>query len=92
MNPNSGIIVDDTTDDTIKNRRNDVVDLIKKTPSITKKEIARALNVSGPTVVRDTKPLQEMDIIVRNGPKKMAIGRLLTVSFENYLGDALELM
>ena len=30
----------DTTNDTIKNRQNDILDLIRKTPSITRKEIA----------------------------------------------------
>lgn len=60
----------DTINDTIKNRQSEILDLIKKTPSITRKEIAQKLNISDPTVARDIKILQEMGIIKRNGSNK----------------------
>ena len=60
----------DTTNDTIKNRQNDIINLIKKAPSITRKEIAQKLNISEPTVARDLKMLQEIGVIKRNGSNK----------------------
>jgi len=62
--------VNDTTNDTIKNRQNEIIGLIKKVPSITRKEIAQTLNVSEPTVARDLKLLQQIGIIKRNGSNK----------------------
>ena len=62
--------LNDTLNDTIKNRQNDILDLIRKTPSITRKEIAVKLNISEPTVARDLKMLQETSIIKRNGSNK----------------------
>ena len=43
--------INDTTNDTIKNRQNEIIGLIKKVPSITRKEIAQTLNNSESTVV-----------------------------------------
>ena len=62
--------INDTTNDTIKNRQNEIIGLIKKVPSITRKEIAQTLNISEPTVARDLKLLQEIGIIRRNGSNK----------------------
>ena len=62
--------INDTTNDTIKNRQNEIIGLIKKVPSITRKEIAQTLNISEPTVARDLKLLQQIGIIKRNGSNK----------------------
>ena len=67
----------DTTNDTIKNRQSDIISLIKKTPSITRKEIAQTLNISEPTVARDLKMLQEIGAIKRNGPNKTGYWEIL---------------
>lgn len=75
-----GIIVgnsDDTTNDTIKNRQNDIISLIKKAPPITRKEIAQILNISEPTVARDLKLLQEIGVIKRNGSNKTGYWEIL---------------
>ena len=60
----------DTINDTIKNRQNDILDLIKKKPSITRKEISIELKLSEPTVARTLKLLQEAGIIKRTGANK----------------------
>ena len=62
--------INDTTNDTIKNRQNEIIGLIKKVLSITRKEIAQTLNISGPTVVRDLELLQQISIIKRNESNK----------------------
>lgn len=67
----------DTTNDTIKNRQNDIINLIKKAPSITRKEIAQKLNISEPTVARDLKMLQEIGVIKRNGSNKTGHWKIL---------------
>ena len=67
----------DTTNDTIKNNQNDIVVLIKKAPSITRKEIAQLLNISEPTVARDLKLLQEIGAIKRNGSNKTGYWEVL---------------
>jgi ATP-dependent DNA helicase RecG len=62
--------INDTINDTIKNRQNEIIGLIKKVPSITRKEITQILNISEPTVARDLKLLQQIGIIKRNGSNK----------------------
>lgn len=62
--------IKDTTNDTTKKRQNEIIGLIKKVPSISKKEIAQTLNISGPMVVRDLKLLQQIGIIKRNESNK----------------------
>jgi predicted HTH transcriptional regulator len=47
-----------------------MIGLIKKVPTITRKEIAQTFNISEPTVARDLKLLQELGIIKRNGSNK----------------------
>ena len=69
--------INDTTNDTIKNRQSDIISLIKKTPSITRKEIAKTLNISEPTVARDLKMLQVIGVIKRNGPKKTGYWKVI---------------
>ena len=69
--------INDTTNDTIKNRQSDIISLIKKTPSITRKEIAQLLNISEPTVARDLKLLQEIGAIKRNGSNKTGYWEVL---------------
>ena len=69
--------INDTTNDTIKNCQSDIISLIKKTPSITRKEIAQTLNISEPTVARDLKMLQEIGVIKRNGPNKTGYWEIL---------------
>ena len=70
-------MINDTINDTIKNRQNDIVVLIKKTPLITRKEIAQILNISEPTVARDLKLLQEIGAIKRNGSNKTGYWEVL---------------
>ena len=67
----------DTTNDTIKNRQSDIISLIKKAPSITRKEITQLLSISEPTVARDLKMLQEIGVIKRNGPNKTGYWEIL---------------
>ena len=69
--------INDTTNDTIKNRQSDIISLIKKAPSITRKEIAKTLNISEPTVARDLKMLQEIGVIKRNGPNKTGYWKVI---------------
>lgn len=60
----------DTTNDTIKNSQNEILNIIKKTSSITRKEIAHELIISEPTIARDLKMLQEMGIVKQSGSNK----------------------
>ena len=64
------ILFDDTINGTTKNHQNEIIGLIKKVLSITRKEIAQTLNISEPTVVRDLKLLQQIGIIKRNESNK----------------------
>ncbi len=50
-----------------------MIGLIKKVPSITRKEIAQRLNISEPTVARDLKLLQE----IGSGFNRPAIFRMI---------------
>ena len=59
------------------NRQSDIISLIKKTSSITRKEIAQLLNISEPTVARDLKLLQEISVIKRNGSNKAGYWEVL---------------
>lgn len=60
----------DTINDTTKTRQNRVVELIRRYPSITRKEISENLDLSEPTVARDLKLLKEIKIIKRAGSNK----------------------
>lgn len=71
----------DTTNDTIKNRQNEIVGLIKKVPSITRKEIAQTLNISELTVAQDLKLLQEIGAIKRNVSNKTGYWKILERGF-----------
>jgi predicted HTH transcriptional regulator len=71
----------DTINDTIKNRQNEMIGLIKKVPTITRKEIAQTFNISEPTVARDLKLLQELGIIKRNGSNKTGYWEVINGKF-----------
>lgn len=74
-NLNYGGIQDDTVNDTVNNTVNDIVkneimNLMKNNPRITITDIAKALNISRPTVTRKIKELKIDNYIYRIGSDK----------------------